>query len=356
VETRDTAPDRAPRPSRRQILAALSGALPAACRRQPKDTWVSIEFTRIPQSDPGGKEKNDFIEGLVHGAKPGQQIVLYARSGKWWIQPLRNNSFTGVLHSGKWTNATHLGTEYAAILVDPGFRPPFTCDVLPTPGNGVAAVAKVRGQQKPPSTTIQFSGYEWRVRDAPSSRGGVNLYSPANVSVDSSGVLHLRITPTGKDWTCAEVAVTRSLGYGTYRFVVRDMSHLDPCKVFGIFTWDYAGGEQGNREMDIEITRWGDAANQNAQYVVQPYHVAANVARYEAPAGTLNHEFRWEPGRVAFKTVRASGALVAEHVFTSGVPSPGIESIRMNHYVYHLGGAIQASASEVEVERFEFLP
>ncbi|MEI9972725.1 MAG: glycoside hydrolase family 16 protein, partial [Ignavibacteriota bacterium] len=330
--------------TRRQLLVAAAGALPVACRRHSGDSDVSIQFTRVPQDDSGGKEKNDIIEGMVQGAKPGQQIVLYARSGKWWIQPLRDNPFTRLQRSGKFTNATHLGTDYAAILVDHAFRPPLTYDALPSPGDGVVAVAKVRGQEKPPSTTIQFSGFEWRVRDAPSNRGGNNLYSVANVSVDASGFLHLRANQTGKDWTCAEVAVTRSLGYGTYRFVVHDVTRLDPSMVFAIFTWDYAGGEQGNREMDIEITRWGDPKNQNAQYVVQPYHVAANVARYEAPSGTLIHEMRWEPGRVAFKTAKASGAPVAEHVFTSGVPAPGIESIRMNHYAFHGGVAIKETA------------
>lgn len=341
--------------SRRHLLAAVSGGL-AACSRRPKVPEASIEFTRIPQNDPGGTEKNDIIEGRVHGAKPGQQIVVYARNGKWWIQPLRSNPFTRVQGSGKWTNATHLGSEYAAVLVDANFRPPFTYDAVPSPGNGIAAVATVRGQDKPPSTTIQFSGYEWRVRDVPSDRGGKNLYSPANVSVDDNGALQLRASLSGKNWTCAEVSLTRSLGYGTYRFTVRDVSHLEPSMVFGIFTWDYAGGAQGNREMDIEITRWGDPANQNAQYVVQPYHVASNVARFETPAGTLTHEFRWEPGRVSFKTSRASGALVSDHVFSSGVPAPGIESVRMNHYIYHGGTALRATASEVAVERFEFLP
>ena len=346
----------ASRLSRRQILAAVSGALPLSCHRQPEASGATIQFTRIPPTDPGGKEKNDIIEGTVRGAKPGQQIVLYARSGKWWIQPLRNNVFTRLLKNGKWTNATHLGTDYAALLVDATFHPPNTYDALPSPGGEIAAVAKVRGQDKPPSTTIQFSGYEWRVRDAPSDRGGKNLYSPSNVSVDASGAMHLRLNKTGADWTCAEVSNTRSLGYGTYRFVVRDVSHLEPSMVFGIFTWDYAGWEHGNREMDIEITRWGDPANQNSQYVVQPYHVAANVARYEAPAGTLSYEFRWEPDRVSFKTLRGTGAVVAEHVFTSGVPAPGIESVRMNHYVFHGGVALKEAASEVVVERFEYLP
>ena len=339
----------------------MPGVVLAGCRYGQSEPGPSIQFTRIPQQDPGGKEKNDIIEGVVKSAKPGQRIVLYARSGKWWVQPLRTNPFTKIQADGKWTNATHLGTEYAALLADSGYRPQLTYDVLPSPGGNVAAVAVVRGQAKPPSVTIPFSGYEWRVRDAPSDRGGRNLYSASNVRTDSSGAIHLQVNRTGSEWTCAEVSLTRSLGYGTYRFVVQDVSHLEPALVMGMFTWDYAGGDHGNREMDIEISRWGDPANKNAQYVVQPYYVAANVVRFTVPAGTLTHEFRWEPGKASFRTVRGAGIAkespaVAEHVFTSGVPDPGIESMRMNHYVFHGGAAVQGNASEVVVERFEYLP
>jgi len=338
-------------------LTAAAGALLGACHSRPPGP--SIQFTRIPQADPGGKEKNDIIEGIVKGGQPGQRIVLYAHSGKWWVQPQRNSPFTAVQPTGKWTNATHLGTKYAAILADPGFRPPVTYDDLPAPGGLVAAVSIAKGQAKPPSVTIPFSGYEWRVRDAPSSRGGGNLYSPSNAWTDAAGAMHLRINKTGNEWTCAEVSLTRSLGYGTYRFVVRDISKLEPSQVFTLFTWDYAGGEQGNREMDVEITRWGDPSNNNAQYVVQPYNVAANVAHFTAPEGVLTHEFHWEAGRISFRTVRGPAEhsrIVAEHIFTSGVPVPGIESVRMNHYVFRDGLPVARSESEVVVERFEYLP
>jgi len=346
------------RANRRVALGAVTGAFLSACRSRG-NTAPTIEFTRVPQTDPGGKEKNDIIEGIVKGGRPGQRIVLYARSGKWWVQPLPNNPFTRVQASGKWTNATHLGAEYAAPLVEPGFRPPFTYDTLPPPGGDIAAFVVAPGQAKPPSVTIPFSGYEWRVRDAPSSRGGRNLYTPSNVWTDAGGAMHLGIKKTDNDWVCSEVSLTRSLGYGTYRFVVRDISKLEPSQVFSLFTWDYSGGEQGNREMDIEITRWGDPSNNNAQYVVQPYNVAANVVRFTAPEGTLTLAFRWEPGRISFRTVRGlaeSSRVVAEHVFTSGVPVPGIESIRMNHYVFRTGLPVERSESEVVVERFEYLP
>jgi len=330
----------------------------SACHPSRQAGDPSIQFTRIPQADPAGREKHDIIEGIVKGVRAGQQLVLYARSGKWWIQPLVNHPYTRISSGAKFSNATHLGTEYAALLVEPGFRPQPVLDSLPERSSGIAAIEVVTGGSSPPSRTISFSGYEWRVRDAPSSRGGRNHYSPANASTDDSGALHLRIARAGTDWTCAEVSLTRNLGYGTYRFLVRDTGHLEPAAVFGMFTWDYAGGEQGNREVDIEISRWGDPASKNAQYVVQPYYVAANVARFVCPAGKLLHSFHWQPGRIDFRTVRPSGpqTVVSEHSFTSGVPSPGIESVRMNLYLFRSAKALFHTETEVVIEKFEYLP
>ena len=132
------------------------------------------------------------------------------------------------------------------------------------------------------------------------------------------------------------MSLTRSLGYGTYAFTVRDISKLEPAAVFTMFTWDYAKPDQNYSEMDIEISRWGTSNNENGQYVIQPYYVPANSSRFSAPAGTLKHTFRWEPGRMSFKTTSHSGSAertVAEHSVTSQVPSPAIESVRMNLYV-----------------------
>ena len=51
--------------------------------------------------------------------------------------------------------------------------------------------------------------------------------------------------------------------------------------------------------MDIEISRWGEPEDKNAQYVIQPYVVPANTVRFTVPAGTLTHWMDWQPGRVA---------------------------------------------------------
>jgi hypothetical protein len=126
----------------------------------------------------------------------------------------------------------------------------------------------------------------------------------------------------------------------------------------GLFTWDDGASEHRFREMDLEISRWGDPANANAQFVVQPYAVPANLHRFEAPAGVLRHTLIWEPGRATFRTTsgaRSGGRLVAEHVFTSGVPAPGQETVRMNLYLFGPPPDSLPGPREVVVEAFEYV-
>ena len=145
--------------------------------------------------------------------------------------------------------------------------------------------------------------------------------------------------------------LTRSLGYGSYKFIVRDVSHLEPAVVFAMFTWD----DSAPREMDIEISRWGESGDKNAQFVIQPYLVPANTIRFNAPPGTLTYSMDWQPGRAAFRA-KLGKRVVAEHVFTSGIPTPGNERIHMNLYVYGNKRNPLQRESEVIVEKFEYLP
>jgi hypothetical protein len=341
--------------SRRRALGLVPTVLCQACRREEGSHAPSITFTRVPQADPGGSARNDIIEGRVTGALPGQKVVLYAKTGKWWVQPLVEQPMTDLRPNFTWTNATHLGTHYGALLVKDGYRPQNALDSMPESDRNILAVAIVAGAERPPSPVVDFSGYQWRLRNAPSSRGGQNVYSPSNISVDEQGAMRLRISKTEKDWSCAEASLTQNFGYGTYEFVVRGLETLEPAAVFGMFTYDYASGALHNREMSIEISRWGDSAKKNAQYVLQPYYVAANVHRFDAPSGSLTFSLRWEQDSATFRTLRGS-TNVSEHAFTAGVPSPGIESIRVVLYVYRAAVEKLQHPMEVVIERFTYFP
>ena len=172
------------------VLLASLAILLSACGPRSTDTKPSIEFSVVPQAEEGGPDKRATIAGRVVGARPGQQIVLFAFAGKWWVQPLADQPFTTIQSDSTWTSLTHLGTEYAAVLADPGYSPPPTLDVLPGEGGAVAAVKSVPGEQweQAGPKTLQFSGYEWQVRNVSSNRGGrTNNYASANAWTDASG-------------------------------------------------------------------------------------------------------------------------------------------------------------------------
>jgi hypothetical protein len=128
-----------------------------------------------------------------------------------------------------------------------------------------------------------------------------------------------------------------------------------------MFTWDEAGADDARSELDIELSRWGSPGGKNAQYVVQPFYVAENVARFTVPSGVLTHILRWERGIASFTTIRGSlGGLgsktISEHVFTSGVPTPGAETVHIGLYDFHHSKSILQLPAEVVIERFEYLP
>ena len=320
----------------------------------------SIAFTKIPPAAEGNPFKFVPIEGKVTHAKPGQQIVLYAKSLVWWIQPLANQPFTAIRPDSTWQTSIHPGTDYAALLVEPGYAPALTTRELPKKDGLVLAVAIVPGAGPPlvlsPRKILHFSGYDWEIRRQGSSRGGKPApYDLSNAWVDSSGFLHLRTSRQADHWAGAEARMTQSLGQGTYRFTVRDVSHLDPSTGLSMFTWDELAADQHHRELGVEVGHWGDPSSKNAQYVVQPSEEPVNVVRFDAPAGPLTYSFHWEAGKVFFKTVRGS-VTIAAHEFTSGVPSPGGESVNISVFVFGASPIPPGTGSEVIVEKFEFLP
>jgi len=126
------------------VVAGFLAALVATGSRR-MIAASAIEFSLVPPEAAGGTEQLASIEGRVTAPGPGQRIVLYARSGDWYVQPYANAPFTAIQGDGRWRSPTHLGTEYAAVLVDAEYRPPAKASTLPGIGGGVAAVAVTDG-------------------------------------------------------------------------------------------------------------------------------------------------------------------------------------------------------------------
>ena len=176
----------------------------------------------------------------------------------------------------------------------------------------------------PRSEIIDFSGYEWYVRNTGKNREGppndcVNLFSSKNVWKDEEGLLHLLIEEREGQWYCAEVFTKEPLGYGKYIFyVVGEIDKLDKNVVFGMF--NYLGYEYDkSNEIDIEFAKWGIEDNENSQFAIQDsdkdcywsflgfklFWYKCNIHRFDTKLnGTYStHIFEWKRESVFFQSL-----------------------------------------------------
>lgn len=84
-----------------------------------------ISISDVP-SQGQGPDSRGVIAGTVSGIKEPSRyrIAVYALTDRWYIQPTRDESLTLIGNDGTWATDTHLGTSYAALLVDKTFVPP----------------------------------------------------------------------------------------------------------------------------------------------------------------------------------------------------------------------------------------
>lgn len=346
------------------LLAALSStvALLSLCCFQGCARPVSVTFDQVPQDDLGGVDTNGLFSGQVTGFRDGDHMMLFAFNDHWWVQPDVGKQMTPIGKDGRWSAQIHLGHKYAAALVRGAYAVAASRDQLPAPGGAVLSIATVDGRPTlinhvdHASRTLFFSGQEWDNTFHVSYYGGKpHYYLPQNSFVDTSGRLHLKIARLGDQWTCAEVVVARSLGYGTYRMTIENPKHMEPAAEFSFFTMDVHAPTESYREMDFHVTRWGDPLSKNAEYVVQPYYLAANVHSFELPSGQATAVLQWAPGSAHFQT-SAAGAKVAEWSFKAGIPSSSDTRVYLN--LCPFGYPKQSLKNEVEfvVSNFEYLP
>lgn len=206
--------------------------------------------------------------------------------------------------------------------------------------------------------TLQFSGRTWTVKTSTGAVGpGPNVFGSANAWVDGSGYLHLRIDKSGRRWTCGEVVLQDSLGYGTYEWELgSNVSTLDPMAVLGLFTWNNDDASYAHREIDFEASRWGNSRDRtNAQWVVQPWDVTGNLRRFTIGSSVPTVvRFTWTSSRVDFATL-VGGVVVESWSYTgSSVPPAGGENARMNLWLYN--GRAPKAPVEVVIRRFSFTP
>jgi hypothetical protein len=138
--------------------------LQLGCNSRRAGREPSLTLTKLPPFAEGTAYQIGTIEGRVTTAQPGEKIVLYAKSGVWWIQPTALQPFTKIQPDGSWKSETHPGSSYAALLVKDGYYPRSKLDQLPAKNHEVLAVADGPKHLEHEGKNVVFSGYEWKIR------------------------------------------------------------------------------------------------------------------------------------------------------------------------------------------------
>ena len=335
----------------------------------------SIEITNVPPygsfSDLGGRVLN------IAPSAYRVAVFIFVPGAGWYSKPLCNPQLTTIQPDSSWTadvttgGSDQFATKFVALLVSTNYNQPCVQGLTSLPANVTsAAVASAAVDRYDPSIrTINFSGYDWWVKSGAGLLGpGPNYFSDStnNVWLDTKSQLHLRITNRSNQWQCAEIVTRRTFGYGSYRFeLVSSVNDINVNAVLGMFTWS-DDPAYANREIDIECSRWGNAADiNNAQFVVQPFDIAGHLVRYRVPSGQTNssHAFTWETNKVSFQCQRGSFStvpsgpnLITNWVYSLDVPHSGDENVRINLWL--VNGNPPAGNIEVEcvIKSFEFVP
>ncbi|HQA53454.1 MAG TPA: hypothetical protein PK419_11425, partial [Spirochaetota bacterium] len=172
--------------------------------------------------------------------------------------------------------------------------------------------------------------------------------------------LHLAITNRNGEWQCAEVICTESLGYGTYSFDVdTPADSIDKNTVLGLFTWD-DDFPSYYREIDIEISRWGeDRPYPNTQFVIQPYTRAGNIHRFDISSAIdkTTNSFTWSNSGIAFDTSKKDLTSIESWNYIKGAdyPEPGNEKVHINLWLLENSIPSDGQPEEVIISKFSFV-
>jgi hypothetical protein len=144
------------------------------------------------------------------------------------------------------------------------------------------------------------------------------------------------------------------------------VDQLDKNIVLGLFTWDDTAPEHNCREIDIEFARWGQEANDNAQYVVQPWHHLENMYRFnfnmKLRGDDSTHGFDWRADSVFFQSLYGHQPFpgseedeVASWTCTGDdIPPAGEGNARINLWLLNGDPPSDGEEAEVIIEAFEF--
>jgi len=279
-------------------------------------------------------------------------VVVYVQTDFWYIQPYASDPFISICTDGSWETWSHPGDRVVALIVDESFVPKDQIFNHPAADPGVLAYA----DEIPPGTTlrtIDWSGYTWDTKRYSPWGPGPNYWSdsPRSLWVDGNG-LHLTIQQIEGTWSCSEIMLNQSLGYGSYEYrIASRLDQFQPEIVLGLFVY-----ESLEAEIDIEFGKLDKEGGENAQYVIQPFYHLDNRHNFVMDSSpTSTHRFDWQPDHIAFISWKghepyppSSESIIQQwNYMGEDIPTPGREAPRLNLWLFD--GQPPSNLQQVEV-------
>ncbi|MDH3891227.1 MAG: hypothetical protein OEV49_09095 [candidate division Zixibacteria bacterium] len=305
----------------------------------------------------GLQPDDDTVNGTANVLDTTQfQVVLWAKTNQWYVQPTVADPYTHIQGDGSWSNYTHPWDRIVALLVDSSYLPESIRDYHPSLDSGVI------GWDEYPGKSIRFvnwSNFCWQVKTGDLVGPGPNYFSDdtANVWIDQQGRMHLKIDSRDSKWYCAELVLDHSLGYGVYSFKLDSrVDSLDFNTILGCFVY-----ETTNQEFDIEFSQ--RLANPfNAQFVIQPWYTSGNIEFFNMPNSTqTSHSWEWRSDSIVFQSWNGHAdtptptTLIHTWTYTGeDITIPGGERMRFNLYLYGGDAPTQGTGDEVIITSFEY--
>ena len=132
---------------RKVLLNSLVLVLALVSLSFTKPRLAAIEFVEVPGPGSGPDSRGDISGRILNLNDPEHyKVVLYAHTDLWYVEPLTEAPYTDILVDGSWSNWTHLGHRYAAMVVRPTYNPPLKTQSLPKTGPDVLVVAEVKAK------------------------------------------------------------------------------------------------------------------------------------------------------------------------------------------------------------------
>jgi uncharacterized membrane protein YgcG len=236
-----------------------------------------------------------------------------------------------------------------------------------------AALGATAGSAHAVTGPFTWKGYTW----TPTTGGmaGVCQGDPANISIDASGYLHLKIVKNGSTWSASEIFTNETLGVGTYQWQIGGpIDRMDHTVVLGLFPYGpQAGiGQDGTNEIDSEFSYWNDeAGNINADWTV--YAPTTSVMPWEDDflfslngGSATTSRIDWTSTGIVgtimsgFQPIGATQSVLASKSYMPGgnvsseIPQQALP-LGMNLWCYK---APPASGQDVEIviQDFQFVP